>query len=583
MTSKQFNGFDVSWYTKNKMKSFLKKVGASFGFVIVLMPIFGIILSIGNAANLDVLKNIGNILFANIGLYFTIAIIIGFTSNKGSAVLAGILSYLVFNIFISSFIQNPDKSFFNIWFWKNLQSNAYLTKFFFGNIKTFNSGVVGGILIGVYVTYIFNRFKDTNLPKGLEFFSKEKLTIIISVFSSIIFASFFIIVWPVIGFTLTFIGSGVAKSPIGIDSFIFRTFQRMLIPFGSSLLWQSPMWYTQIGGNLVEYQQDLLIQYLIRTQELTPDLITNLLSITAKGNDQTSIIAIINNVLGDKDLNNVMNDWFTNTQEIFSKTGDQFIWIAVSNSKLITIDDCWNVGFRVSRFISGGYVNSIFTLPAISCAMLFLTPKGERRNKMGMYITAGLTAMLIGVTEPVEYLFCYTMPLFYFAIYCPFNGIIAALTSIFKVKIGTSFSTGIFDFTLSGIVPTVNGADTRIWIIPIIGLIAATIMFFATYFWFKYYNEKEKRVNIKARNLRDSLYLFLDEIGGIRNIKNYQINDNKLNISFKREPEVSKLFNTFDVIEKNNNEYKLQIKENKMEVIELTNYIISNRITKKGN
>ncbi|WP_339020130.1 PTS transporter subunit EIIC [Spiroplasma endosymbiont of Atherix ibis] len=584
-----FNGFDISWYTKNRMKSFLKKVGSSFGFVIILMPIFGIILSIGNATNVRFLKEIGSILFSNIGIWFTLAIIIGFTSNKGVAVFSGVLSYLVVNVFIAASInKNNESTFFNIWFWHNLSVNAYLSKLFFGGIETFNSGVIGGILIGIYVTYIYNKFKDTQLPKGLDFFAKEKLVIILSVIVSLIFASLFIIIWPVIGFGLTTIGSGVAKTSIGLDSFIFRTIQRMLIPFGSSLLWQSPMWYTQIGGSLNEYQQDLLIQYLYRvTSPENIQTIDLLASIPQKGHSQQEIIDIFSKYLNEhiiyELLFNSMNEWFKNTNNIFATnpSGDQIIWNIVSTNKYITVDDCWNSELRISRFISGGYVNSIFVLPALSCLMFIMTPKGEKRAKVGIYLTAALIAMLVGVTEPVEYLFCFTMPLFYFSIYCPFNGLLAAITSLFKVKVGTSFSTGLFDFTLSGIVPTVNGVNTRIWIIPLIGIFSAIVIFAIAFFWFKFFNKKENLINMNAKKLRNDLQLFIEDLGGFKNVKYYHLKDSEIEIVFKSEPDLKKLFNYFNKIEKKENNVILSIKPENEEVIILLDKIYQNRKIKK--
>ncbi|ALD66395.1 PTS transporter subunit EIIC [Spiroplasma cantharicola] len=583
----QFRDFDISWYTKNKTKSFLKKLGTSFGFVIILMPIFGIILSIGNATKLSLLTNIGSILFSNIGIWFALAIIIGFTSNKGVAVYCGILSYLVFNVFIWASIKNNDnKNLFNIWFWHDLQRNLYLSKLFFGGLETFNSGIIGGILVGSYVTFIYKKFKDINLPKGLEFFAKERFVIILSVLFSIIAACLFIIIWPIFGFLLSMIGSIVAKSPIGLDAFIFRTIQRMLIPFGSNLLWQSPMWYTQVGGDLNSYQQDLLIQYLLRvTESENLSIINELLNINQKGFGQDEITKIFQNNLNNADFAKIeenINFWFKETESIFATnpSGDQIIWNIVSNNKYITVDDCWNVGLRVSRFISGGYINSIFILPTLSLTLLLMTPKGEKRSKMGIYITAALTAMLVGVTEPVEYLFCYTMPLFYFVIYCPLNGLLAMLTSLFKVKLGTSFSTGLFDFILSGVVPTANGVNTRIWIIPIIGIIASIFIFTIAFFWFKKFNKEENIINIEAKLLRDSIYILIDDFGGLKNIALYQLTQKELIIKFKNNNNVSNLFEHFQKIERTNESTIFTINESNKEKVEVLSFIIANRNNK---
>ncbi len=585
----QFRGFDISWYTKNKTKSFLKKLGTSFGFVIILMPIFGIILSIGNATKVNLLINIGSILFSNIGIWFALAIIIGFTSNKGVAVYCGILSYLVFNVFIWASIKDNsvNKNLFDIWFWKDLQKNLYLSKLFFGGLETFNSGVIGGILVGTYVTFIYKKFKDINLPKGLEFFAKERFVIILTIIFSMVFASLFIMVWPIFGYVLSMMGSVVAKSPIGLDAFIFRTIQRMLIPFGSNLLWQSPMWYTQVGGDLNSYQQDLLIQYLLReSQGENLAIVTELLNIKEKGFGQEEITTIFKNYLGESDFNLIecsLNIWFKETESIFQSnpSGDQIIWNIVSTNKYITVDDCWNVGLRVSRFISGGYINSIFILPTLSLTLLLMTPKGEKRSKMGIYITAALTAMLVGVTEPVEYLFCYSMPLFYFAIYCPLNGILAMLTSLFKVKLGTSFSTGIFDFILSGIIPTANGVNTKIWIIPIVGVIASIFIFIVAFFWFKKFNREENNDIINAKLLRDSIYKLIEDFGGIKNILSYQLTQKDLTIKFKNANNAINLFDHFEKIEKKEDTMIFSIIDNNKEKTEILNFIISNKNKKK--
>ncbi|AKX34058.1 PTS system, glucose-specific IIBC component [Spiroplasma litorale] len=499
--------FSISQETKNRMKTFLQKLSSSFGFVIILMPIFGLFYSIGslfdeNTAGL-LFKRMGTILFSNIGLWFCLAIIIGFTNNKGAAVYSGIISYFVFNLFISVFIWKNNEKTFTVWFWKELETKIYLTEFLFGKFQTFNTGVVGGIAIGSLITFIYNKYKDQNLIKSLSFFSKEKFVILLTPFVSIILASLFIIIWPIIGYLMMWIGKGVSKSPIGLDAFIFRTVQRMLIPFGSSLLWQAPMWYSSIGGNVNDYELPLLAEYIYRTNpNLTNDSINKIKDAIENFKDFNNFIDYLKSNLS-SEINNIFeieSNW-KNEFETFSKLeGDQFLSYAALTNNYITINDCWNVGLRFSRFITGGYVNSMFTLPTIALVLLLNEKKGERRKEMGVYITAALTAFLLGITEPIEYMFCYTVPLFFFTIYAPFNGIVAMFTSIFKVKIGTMFSTGLFDFTLSGIIPSVNNQSTNIWILPIIGILSSITMFFISYYYFKY--NKNKKDKIEKINLK---------------------------------------------------------------------------------
>ncbi|AGR41132.1 PTS transporter subunit EIIC [Spiroplasma taiwanense] len=585
----EIKDFSLSWYTKNSIKSFFKKVGHSFGFVIVLMPIFGVIFSIGNIiakyeseANIfaKLFTSTGSILFSNIGLWFTIAIIIGFTSNKGVAVYSGIIFYLIFNIFISSFIsiKNAENNLFNIWFWKNLNQKTLLTNFFFGNIKVFNSGVIGGIIIGTIVTISYKKFKNITLPKGLSFFEKERFVLLITPIFAFILASLFIIIWPLIGIAMSFFGSAVAKSPIGLDAFIFRTIQRMLIPFGSSLLWQSPMWYSQIGGELANYQQDLLIEFLLRhygeSSLQWKDILKSLPQIDwnlADLQESFSLALSQNSISVPQDFNEQIKIWFENTQYIWDRNpvGDQFISIEVLSNNYITIDDCWNVGLRVTRFLTGGFVNSMFTLPAIAFSMLLVTPKGQRRAEVGMYITASLTAFLIGVTELIEFLFCYSLPLFYFAIYCPFNGLIAMITSLFKVKIGTTFSTGLMDFTFNGVIPTVNGQNTNIWILPIIGIFSAILIFIISQLYFKKVKFNPSKILDNKNSDKDKVLEVLSIFDGIKNIIKIEIKDNNLLLTQKNQKIDENWLKWFDSIKNQNHELALEFKQDKTKIIEL--------------
>ncbi|AKU79651.1 PTS transporter subunit EIIC [Spiroplasma turonicum] len=497
------NIFTLNENTKKRMKNFLQKLSSSFGFVIILMPIFGLFYSIGslfenNLAG-DLFKNFGKILFSNIGLWFCLAIIIGFTSNKGAAVYSGIIAYFVFNIFISVFIISTSANRFNIWFWNNLEEKIFLTKFMFGDIKTFNTGVVGGIAIGSIIVMVYNKFKDQNLIKSLSFFAKEKFVILLTPIVSILLAALFIIIWPIIGYAMMWLGKAVSKSPIGLDAFIFRTIQRMLIPFGTSLLWQAPMWYSSIGGNVSDYELPLLAEYIFRTNpnlsDNTIDAIKSSIQQFTNFNDyidylKTNWGSEINNLF------DIESNWKNAFDEFSKIEGDQFLSYAALTNNYISIQDCWNVGLRFSRFITGGFINSMFTLPTIAFTILLFEKKGERRKELGVYITASLTAFLLGITEPVEYMFCYTMPLFFFAIYAPFNGLFAMLTSLFKVKVGTLFSTGLFDFTLSGILPTLNNQQTNIWILPILGIIASGSIFLLTYFYLKFLKKKNIKNDI---------------------------------------------------------------------------------------
>ncbi|AHI52865.1 PTS transporter subunit EIIC [Spiroplasma culicicola] len=582
MTRSEFDkNFELSWYTKNNYKTFLQKLSKSFGFVIILMPIFGILLSIGsiidNYSNNEIaqklFKNIGSILFSNIGIWFCLAIVIGFANNKGAAIYSALIFYLIFNVSISAFIvpsaEIPDQ--FNILFWKKLNSKIYLTNIF--GINTFNTGVIGGLFCGTIATINYRIFKDIKLIKGLEFFAQEKFVLIMTPIFSLLCAFIFMIIWPMIGWALMSFGVLVAKSPVGVDSFIFRTLQRMLIPFGSSLLWQAPMWYTDIGGNLINYQDQLLVQYLNRTNadlSSSPGILEYILEQNVFGDQLYE--ALKEKLETNQELFSIIDNWFSQTNQLglWDLRGDQIISAGVLHNEYVTIQDCWNSGLRVTRFLTGGFVNSMFVLPTIAVVIFLRIPKDKRKQHIGMYSSAILTSFLLGITEPIEYIFCYLNPIFFFAIYAPLTGVIGAITSLLELKIGTTFSTGLFDLIFQGIIPTINGQNTRIWILPILGICFGAIVFTISYFYFKAINFDPLTTNVQQKyidkqNIVQLKLFFLN----FKNIEAIKKENNKLNIKLKKSIEVNQFDYWFISIEKQNLEYYFVIKENYITTIEL--------------
>ncbi len=533
---------DISYYTKASFRSFVGKLGASFSFVIILMPIFGLIITFGNIFRIylpggsdnvlsKLFTSVGQILFLNIGVWFALAISIGFSKNKGAAVYVTLLSYIIFIVIINSFLKFNDnnKNTFSILFWKALNQKIYLTDLF--GYKTFNTGVIGGILIGSLNVIFFNFTKNVSLPKSLSFFEKEKFALLIMPLYSFVFSLIFIMIWPILGFLLSWLGSQVAKSPNGLDSFVFRTIQRMLIPFGSSLLWQAPMWYTQIGGDLSQYQSQLLAEYLSRTNGISREIYDQIYNLGSLDIDSISDILRANNI--EYLLNNI-EEWIYQTssvEKLWEISGDQRISIAILNSKYVSIDDCWNIGFRVTRFLTGGFVNSMFVLPTLA---LFLFLKNSNRKEYGYYISAALTSFLLGITEPVEYMFCFIMPGYFFLVYAPLTGLMGMTTSLLQVKVGTTFSTGLFDFVMNGVIPTINGQKTGIYWIPLVGIIYSLIGYFSFYLWFKFFDINiEKTKKISSWEIKKQCLELIEYFEGAKNILSIEINNDILKVKLR--------------------------------------------------
>lgn len=577
--------FEFSSYTKNTSRPFLKKISISFGFVIILMPIFGLFMIIGNIINSNVssesltamiFANIGSLLFSNIGLWFALAIVIGFTYNRGVAVYGTILFYLVFITTTSILIiRQEDGQTFNILFWNNLFISMYTSTIF--GFLTFNTGIFGGLVCGIVVIFIFNKFKDIKFPKSLEFFAGQKFTLILIPFFALIVGLLFAIIWPLFGRGLISLGEALSNSPVGIDTFIFRMVQRMLIPFGASMIWQAPFWYTSVGGSIAGMEGTLLAIYLQRISD--QGLITlNSEAFTYFSTLQMSLSEIrysaqngINTFF--QEFSSYIILWVDGAVEtnIFNVSGDQILSLLASNTNGgLLIQDLWRAGIRTSRYISPGYANSIFVLPSLALIMYFKTAKNKRREYSGMIISAILTTTLLGITEPIEFLFAYTAPFFYFLIYAPLNGFIGYFTTLFEVRASTSFSTGLIDYIFSAVIPWFSGNDTRFYIIPIIGVIAAMIAGIIALFWFKYtsFSLAENNISIKSK-IKADIYELLIWFKNKNNIQKIEITNNQLHVVFNRNIDINGFEKWFLSVSNSQNVYIFPIKTDKIQIIEI--------------
>lgn len=145
--------------------------------------------------------------------------------------------------------------------------------------------------------------------------------------------------------------------------------------------------------------------------------------------------------------------------------------------------------FSVSatRFMSGKFPFMIFGLPAAAFAMYKAARPEKRKVAGGLLLSAAVTAMLTGVTEPIEFTFIFVAPLMY-GVHCILAGLSFMLMHIFEVGVGMTFSGGLIDLTLFGIL---QGNDKTNWIwIVVVGLVYAVIYYFLFYFMIKKFNFK---------------------------------------------------------------------------------------------
>ena len=145
--------------------------------------------------------------------------------------------------------------------------------------------------------------------------------------------------------------------------------------------------------------------------------------------------------------------------------------------------------FAVSatRFMSGKFPLMIFGLPGAALAM-YRTAKPEKKKAVaGLLLSAALTSMLTGITEPLEFTFLFVAPLMY-VVHCIFAGCAYMLMHIFHVGVGMTFSGGAIDLFLFGILQG-NEKTNWIWIV-VIGIVYFIVYYLVFSFMIKKFDYK---------------------------------------------------------------------------------------------
>lgn len=273
-------------------------------------------------------------------------------------------------------------------------------------IESLQMGVFGGIIVGLGVAALHNRFYKIELPQVLSFFGGTRFVPIICSIVYLIVGIVMFYIWPIIQQGIYAVGDVVRSSGYA-GTLIYGIMERALIPFGLHHVFYLPFWQTAVGG----------------TATIDGNLIEG-------------------------------------AQNIF------FAQLASSNTTIFDVE--------ATRFMAGKFPLMIFGLPGAALAM-YKTAKPEKKQIAGgLLLSAALTSMLTGITEPLEFTFLFIAPILY-AIHCFFAGCAYMLMHIFKVGVGMTFSGGLIDLTLFGIMQG-NAKTNWIWVV-IIG-----IAYFVVYF-----------------------------------------------------------------------------------------------------
>ncbi len=406
---------------KDKIFGVLQRVGRSFMLPIAILPAAGLLLGFGgsfsNLTTLEtygltgimgpgtalnaifiVMRDAGDIVFANLPIIFAIGVAIGMAKQeKAVAALAAAIAFFIMHASIGALITingGPE----------SMLSGAVTSV---SGITSLQMGVFGGILVGLGVAALHNRFYKIELPQVLSFFGGTRFVPIISALVYTLVGILMFFIWPVIQSGIYMVGDLVLRSGY-FGTWIYGLMERLLIPFGLHHVFYLPFWQTALGGTL----------------EVDGQLIE----------------------------------------------GAQNIFFAQLASPNVT-----RFAVSATRFMSGKFPLMIFGLPGAALAMYHVARPENRKKVGGLLLSAALTSMLTGITEPLEFTFLFVAPLLY-GIHCVFAGLAYMLMHVFNVGVGMTFSGGLVDLFLFGILQG-NGKTNWIWIV-VVGVVYFVIYYF---------------------------------------------------------------------------------------------------------
>ena len=246
---------------KKHLFSLLQRIGQSFMLPIALLPIAGIFLGIGSSLTntnmlaayhlkglmgpgtapyilFSLLNSAGSIIFDNLPILFAVGVAIGMArTEKATAALSSIIAFFVMHSTIGSLITYTGRS------------HSFLTGATteIVGITSLQMGVFGGIIVGLGVAALHNRFYKIELPRVFSFFGGTHFIPIISAITYVGIGILMFYIWPPIQILINDAGKLVLMSGYG-GTFVYGLLERALIPFGLHHVFYMPFWQTAVGG-----------------------------------------------------------------------------------------------------------------------------------------------------------------------------------------------------------------------------------------------------------------------------------------------------------------------------------------------
>lgn len=413
---------------KDKIFGVLQRVGRSFMLPIAILPVAGLLLGIGSSftnettiatyglqnilgegtalnALLIIMNKVGSAIFDNLPLIFAVGVAIGMAKKeKEVSALAALIAFFVMNISISGMllVNGGIDAAGNVASDVLEGSVANVV-----GIPTLQMGVFGGIIVGLGVAALHNRFHKIVLPNALSFFGGSRFVPIISTIVYMFVGILLYFIWPTVQNGIYALGGLVTGSGY-VGTLIFGIIKRALIPFGLHHVFYMPFWQTAVGG----------------TMEVAGQMVQ----------------------------------------------GGQNIFFA----QLADAANVTHFSADATRYFSGEFIFMIFGLPGAALAMYRCAKPEKKKEAGGLLLSAALTCMLTGITEPLEFSFLFVAPAL-FVVQVILAGSCYMIAHMLNIAVGLTFSGGLLDLFLFGIL---QGNEKTSWLL----IIPAGIVYFILYY-----------------------------------------------------------------------------------------------------
>ena len=215
----------------------LQKIGRSLMLPVSVLPVAGLLLGLGSAklglfpdAVARVLAQAGGAIFTALPLVFAIAVALGLAENDGAAAVAAVVGYVVLVATLGAGAAL-----------RGLPTTPVLG---FPSVET---GVFGGILVGLVAAALFRRFSNAQLPAWLGFFGGRRLVPILTGLAATLLGVALAFLWPPVQRAIQVLSDAAAYERPAVAGFVYGVVERLLLPFGLHHIWNVPFFF-EIGS-----------------------------------------------------------------------------------------------------------------------------------------------------------------------------------------------------------------------------------------------------------------------------------------------------------------------------------------------